>query len=252
MKKINLTFIIILVLSLSSNAQILNFNKGLLQSDTVKWLGKIEVFFDAIDQEVSIANMGYDLDVIRKFDNTSIMAISKLSFATSNGDVLLSDGYAHVRGVINRRKKLSEEIFGQIQYNAIRGLEDRFLIGGGLRYLVVDKDKYGILAGMGLIYEWENWIYEEAISSTSILKSSNYISFYGDVNKQFHFNVISYYQASFESLFVPRVSLEVNLNLNITKRLSFTSSFNMYYDKKPVIPIDNFVFKFQNGLGYQF
>ena len=144
MKKIKLTFIIILVLSISSNAQILNFNKGLLQNDTVKWIGKIEVFFNAIDQEVSIANLGYDIDMIRKFDNMSLMAISKLSFATSNGDILLSDGYAHVRGVINRRKKLNEEIFGQIQYNAIRGLEDRFLIGGGLRYLVVDKEKYGM------------------------------------------------------------------------------------------------------------
>jgi len=252
MKKIKLTFIIILVLSISSNAQILNFNKGLLQSDTVKWIGKVEVFFNAIDQEVSIANLGYDIDMIRKFDNMSLMAISKLSFATSNGDILLSDGYAHIRGVINRRKKLSEEIFGQIQYNAIRGLEDRFLIGGGLRYLVVDKEKYGVLAGMGLIHEWENWVYDEVKSSTSILKSSNYISFYGDVNNQFHFNVISYYQASFESLFVPRVSLEVNLNLNITKRLIFTSSFILHYDKRPVIPIDNFVFKFANGLGYQF
>lgn len=252
MKKINLTFIIILVLSLSSNAQILNFNKGLLQSDTVKWLGKIEFFFSAIDQEVSIANLGYDIDIIRKFDNTSLMAISKLSFATSNGDVLLSDGYAHVRGVINRRKKLSEEIFGQIQYNAIRGLEDRFLIGGGLRYSIIDKGKYGILAGIGLIHEWENWVYDEVKSSTSILKSSNYISFYGDVNKQFSFNVISYYQASFQSLFVPRISLEVNLNLNITKRLSFTTGFTLYYDKKPVIPIDNFVFKLENGLGFRF
>ena len=252
MKKIKLTFIIILVLSISSNAQILNFNKRLLQNDTIKWLGKMGVFFNAIDQEVSIANLGYDIDMIRKFDNMSLMAISKLSFATSNGDILLSDGYAHVRGVINRRKKLNEEIFGQIQYNAIRGLEDRFLIGGGFRYLVVDKEKYGVLAGMGLIHEWENWVYDEVKSSTSILKSSNYVSFYGDVNKHFHFNLISYYQASFESLFVPRISLEVNLNFNITKRLSFTSSFTLYYDKKPVVPIDNFVFKFENGLGYQF
>lgn len=251
MKKISLTLIII-IFSVSSNAQILNFNKGLLQNDTVKWLGKISVFFNAIDQEVSVANMGYDIDVIRKFDNASLMAISELSFATSDSEVLLSDGYAHLRAILRSRKKLNQEVFGQIQYNAIRGLEDRILVGAGLRYAVINKEKYGILAGVGIIQEWENWLYDEAVISTSILKSSNYISFTGDVNKQFNFNIISYYQSSFESFFVPRVSLEVNLNLNITKSLSFTSSFTLYYDKQPVVPIDNFIFKFQNGLGYSF
>lgn len=235
-----------------SNAQILNFNKRALQNDSVKWLGQINIFFNAIAQEVTVANMGYNFDVIRKFKKHSAMGISKLSFARSNSETLLSDGYVHVRGVFNRNNKFSEEVFGQIQYNAIRGLDDRNLLGVGLRYLLLDKEKYGILAGVGVIQEWENWTYNEVLTSTSILKSSNYISFYGDVNEQFHFNVISYFQAPLSSIFNPRVSLEINLNLKITEKLKFTSSFTLYYDNKPVVPIDNYVLKFKNGLGYRF
>ncbi len=96
------------------------------------------------------------------------MGISKLSFASSNSETLLSDCYVHVRGVFNRNK---------------------------------------------------------------------------NVNEHFHFNIISYYQASLRSIFNPRVSLEINLNLNITKKLKFTSSFTLYYDNKPVVPIDNYVLK---------
>jgi uncharacterized protein DUF481 len=252
MKKILFSIILSVVAYNYSTAQILNFNKRNLQNDTVKWLGQINVFFTAIDQEVSVANMGYNVDVIRKFKKSSLMAISKLSFASSNSETLLSDGYAHIRAVFNRHKKLGEEVFGQIQYNAIRGLDDRNLVGAGFRYIILDKEKYGILAGSGVIQEWENWIYQELKTSTSIIKSSNYISLFGDVNEHFHFNIISYYQASFSSFFKPRVSLEINLNLNITEKLKFTSNFTLYYDKIPVVPIDNFVFKFKNGLGYRF
>jgi len=252
MKKIATLVIFIMSIGILSNAQILNFNKRALQNDSVKWLGQVNVFFNAISQEITVSDMGYNFDVVRKFDKHSVMAISKLSFASSDGEILLSDGYAHVRGVFNRNNKFSEEVFGQTQYNAIRGLDDRNLLGIGVRYLVFDKEKYGILVGVGFIQEWENWTYNEMLTSKSLLKTSNYISFYGDVNEQFNFNVISYYQASLNSIFNPRLSLEINLNLKITEKLKFTSSVTIDYDNKPVVPIDNYVMKFKNGLGYRF
>ncbi len=252
MKKIIFTLLLSFSLLAVSNAQILNFNKGLLQNDSIKWLGRLSVFFTLIDQEVSVANMGYNVDVIRKFKRHSIMAISKLSFATSNNETLLSDGYAHVRAIFNRNKKLGEEVYGQIQYNAIRGMQDRNLLGAGLRYKMFDKNKYGIILGAAIIKEWENWKFEEEVVSKNLWKSSNYISFFGDVNNHFHFNIISYYQATYTDFFSPRVSLEVNINLSITAKLIFTSNFTMAYDNAPVIPINNTVYKFKNGIGYRF
>jgi len=235
-----------------AKAQILNFNKELIQNDTIPWLGQVRVYFTFIDQEVKVANMGYNFDIVRKFKKHSIMAISKLSFASSDKEILLSDGYAHVRFIFNRHKKFGEEIFSQIQYNAIRGLEDRNLLGLGIRYIFIDGEKYGLVAGTAIMQEWENWTYNDVSIATSIIKSSNYLMFFGDVNSHFHFNVASYYQASYTAFFEPRISLEINLNLNITKKLTFTSSMIMYYDNQPVIPIDSFVYKFKNGLGYRF
>lgn len=242
----------LILLATSTQAQILNFNKRLLQSDSVKWLGQVRVYLTLIDQEVSVANMGYNFDVVRKFKKHSVMAISKLSFARSNSETLLSDGYAHVRAIFNRDQRFGEEVFGQIQYNAIRGLEDRTLVGAGFRYILMDKEKYGMIVGTGIIQEWENWIADSTIINNSLIKSSNYVSFFGDVNEHFHFNIISYYQASYSNFLSPRISLEVNLNVNITKKIVFTSSLTTYYEKDPVIPIKNFIYKFKNGLGYRF
>ncbi len=233
-------------------AQILNFNKRLLQNDTIPWLGQIRVYFTFIDQEVKVANMGYNFDIVRKFKKHSLMAISKLSFASSDSEILLSDGYAHLRFIFNRHKRFGEEVFGQTQYNAIRGMDDRNLVGAGFRFLFINKEKYGLIAGTAVMQEWENWTYNGELTSTNLTKSSNYIMLFADVNRQFHFNIASYYQATYTSFFTPRISLEVNLNLNITKKLTFTSNFIMYYDNLPVVPIDNFVYKFKNGLGYRF
>ncbi len=252
MKKTIFTLLLSFTLLSFSNAQILNFNKGLLQNDSVKWLGRLSVFFTLIDQEVSVANMGYNVDVIRKFKRHSIMAISKLSFATSNNETLLSDGYAHVRAILSRNKKLGKEVFGQIQYNAIRGMQDRNLLGAGLRYKIYNKNKYGIIVGSAIIKEWENWKFEEELVSKNLWKSSSYISLFGDVNSHFHFNIISYYQATYTDFFSPRVSLEVNINLNITAKLIFTSNFTMAHDAAPVVPIQSTIYKFKNGIGYRF
>jgi len=244
--------VLFLLLSYNGQAQILNLNKQLIQNDSIKWLGQVRLFFTLIDQEVSVANMGGNLDLVRKFKKHSLMTVSKVSFARSNSETLLSDGYAHLRMIFNRHKKLGEEVFWQIQYNAIRGMQDRNLVGGGFRYILMDSEKYGLLAGSAVMKEWESWLFNDAIKDVSIIKSSNYLSLFAEVNKNFHFNVISYYQASFTNFFQPRVSLEINLNINLTERLLFTSNFTAYYDAQPIIPIDKFVYKFKNGLGYKF
>lgn len=196
--------------------------------------------------------MGYDVNVIRKFKKYAVFAISKLHFATSDSETLLSEGFAHARIILNRHNRLRQEVFIQTQYNAIRGLEDRNLIGAGLRYLAISKPKYALLVGSSLIQEWENWKFNDEITSNSILKSSNYILLFGEVNEHFHFNIITYYQATFNEFFKPRIATEINLNLNITQKLVFTSNITAFYDSQPVIPIQNFVYKFKNGLGYRF
>lgn len=252
MKKL-LPLIIVFIFSIGSiNAQILNFNRNFLHNDTVKWVGNVSVFFTAIDQEVSVANMGYDVNVIRKFKKHAVFAISKLHFASSDSETLLSEGFAHARMIFNRHNRLRQEIFIQTQYNAIRGLEDRNLIGVGFRYLAIEKPKYALIVGTSLLQEWENWTYNGEISSNRLIKSSNYILLFGEVNEHFHFNSIIYYQATFDDFFKPRVAIEINLNLNITKKLVFTSNITAFYDSNPVIPIQNFVYKFKNGLGYRF
>ncbi len=251
-KQLFLTLLLTTGLFTNSLAQILNFNKGVLQNDSLKWLGQVSVFFTYINQEVSVANMGYNIDVIHKLKKHSIMAISKLNFAASDKELLLSDGYTHIRGVFFRTSKISTEIFGQIQYNAIRGLNQRSLLGAGFRLRLYDKHRYGVLFGSAIMHEWENWSNEVQAVHNKLWKNSSYLAIFGDVNSHFHFNLISYYQARFDNFFQPRVSVEVNLNLNITTKLVFTSNFTMAYDRAPVININNSTYKFKNGIGYRF
>ena len=252
MKKYLLLLILLAAGAERTEAQILNFNKYMLQNDSLKWLGLVGLNFILIDQEVQVFNMGANFNVVRKFRQHSILAISKFSFASSNKELLLSDGYLHARMIFNRKKRVGEEVFYQIQYNAIRGLQERNLAGGGLRFWLFDNDNYAMILGIGAMMEWEEWAYQDSYAVTSVFKSTNYLSLFADVSPNFNFNVISYYQARYDTFFKPRISLEINLNLKITSKLKFTSNLTMFYDNVPLVPIDNFVYRFKNGLTYHF
>jgi hypothetical protein len=105
---------------------------------------------------------------------------------------------------------------------------------------------------VGLLYEAEDWDTPTESITTNYIKNSNYIAIFGSPGHSMHYNAILYYQARFDTYLSPRLSGEVNLNFKINKILAFTSTFNFFYDAAPEATVDQFVYKFINGLTFNF
>jgi hypothetical protein len=236
----------------NSDGQILNLHKRNFENDSVKWVGNVELKFSIIKQETSVSSLSFKVNTIHFFDKNSIFLIGQSSFATKNSEAILNDGYAHLRFVFNRKMKISQEFFVQTQYNNIRGLSNRNLGGAGLRIRLSQKEAITWFLGVGLLYEAEDWDTETESITTNYLKNSNYIGIFGSPGDTFHYNAIIYYQARFDAYFNPRLSGEINLNFKISNILAFTSSFNFFYDSAPEVSVDQFVYKFINGLTFNF
>ncbi|UII29053.1 hypothetical protein LVD15_11665 [Fulvivirga maritima] len=112
--------------------------------------------------------------------------------------------------------------------------------------------------GIGAMYERENWNSLETkgeIINKNIWKTSNYITSKLTINENVGFNIILYYQGGYDydsEVFRHRVSGDAVLNIKLTDKLAFNTTFTAQYEDKPIIPINNFVYSLTNGFKFTF
>ena len=261
-----LVTIAFLLTSQSAWSQILNVEKNRMSRDTSNyWVG--EVNFNLLihnrsasaDNPVRYTGLGTGADVAYVSGFHRYMLINQLNYTAITGNSFISTGYSHFRANFLWRQTLSYELFAQAQYDIGRGLESRYLSGGGLRYTFVNEEKIKLAMGVGAMYERERWrvpVTEESAQAEpfivkNLLKGTNYLSARWQVNAFVDFNSIVYYQTGYDhdiEAFRNRFSADANLNVKLGKRLTYFTNFTAAYDNRPVVPIINFIYSLNNGL----
>lgn len=251
-----------LLAALHSQAQILNVEKNRTSRDTTHyWVGELN--FNLLlhnrsaspDNPVRYTSLGTGADVAYVSGHHRYMLLNQLSYSAITGNAFISTGYSHFRANFLWQRPLSYELFAQAQYDIGRGLESRYLSGGGLRYTFVKEKKIKLALGVGAMYEQERWQVPgtegEGIITTRFPKSSNYLSGRWQVNEFVNMNAIVYYQTGYDrdiDSFRNRFSGDANLNVKLWGRFTFFSTFNAAYDNQPVVPVVNFIYSLNNGL----
>ncbi|MDX5420547.1 MAG: DUF481 domain-containing protein, partial [Hymenobacteraceae bacterium] len=173
-------------------------------------------------------------------------------------NTVASTGYSHFRINFLRNRKLSYELFTQVQADKARGLELRTLAGGGVRLALLRKEDVNLSLGTGVMHEheeWENPDQDDKLVTSDLLKSTNYISTKIQFNEHISTDAITYYQVGYDSgidKFRNRVSGDLTLNFKLNNRLTFRTNFNCTYEDEPIVPVTNFVYAITNGIQVQF
>lgn len=196
-------------------------------------------------------------DLVYVADKNAYILINNINYFKSTGGPLISNGYAHFRTNFLRKNKLSFEAFTQVQYDEGRKMTSRFLVGAGVRYLMIKSRKSRIHVGSGAMQEQEVWrpFDEDQDIEKNMLKLTSYLGgtvFFSDEVK---FHIMAYYQTGYDtddSVYRHRLSGDTKLSIGLTDRLDFTVSFNFQYEDKPIIPINGFVYSLNNGLKWSF
>jgi hypothetical protein len=134
----------------------------------------------------------------------------------------------------------------------------RRLVGAGIRYEIVKRERVSLYAGTGIFYEEESWqssLEEVGTRNTKLLKSNNYLSARYEARENLSFNAIVYYQAGPDrnaGLFRQRGSAEVNVTVQISNNISMKTSFSSTYENHPVIPVKKFIYALTNGIEVNF
>lgn len=191
--------------------------------------------------------------LLLQFKRQSVLLFGDFGLVrSSNAQDLINRGFGHIRYnyKITQNNRLTFEAFEQIQYNRIQKIDQRNLVGTGLRWRVLKTDTIDFFVGSSIMYEYEV-VSNEAIPNQDA-RLSAYISFDLPIGNTVTINNIGYFQPLANQFSDMRISSQTTIKFNINKYLTFRVLFNYLLDTNPPQGIPNQIINIENGLELKF
>lgn len=247
-----------------AHAQILNAEAFQSQNEpTEKWSGQTSFGLNLDKQRTLIYSAFIDTDLSYRIGDYSILTASRMRVTGTGEDLLLNGGFVHFRLRDNTGKLLLLEHYTQYQWDGVRGLKSRYLLGSNLRQRLQHDDKGSLYAGFGAFFEHELWGYgavpndrrPETLTDVNmnLLKFNAYFRFFRKITPSLRIASTFYYQARPEYFFNDfRLAGNFSLVFPVTKKLEFNFSYDGIYDTAPIVPIELFYFTLSNRFVLRF
>jgi len=251
--KFSLILVISLLLADVASSQVLNVERNRADGNSTGWTGELGTDFSLNKYNDRVIKIGGQANTSYFSDLNSYLLLSSIDLVNVDGNSLVSNGYIHLRSTFLRDNVLSPELFAQYQYNNNLGLLNRALTGAGVRYTFIKREHLRGHFSTGFMYEYEEWGLDNDLRvENQFLKSTSNLVIRGDLNSQTSLTMIGYYQARPGKFFKPRATSENQLNIRMSRSLTFRVNFTMTYDVEPVIDVPNLTYELKNGIVLSF
>lgn len=246
-----LLLIVLLFIGSFSKAQIVSIENPRLVKMKNGWSGDLNLSFALTSNTRQIVQLGNRNKIYRKKNHHLSTLITDFSFVAVDKENYVNNGFAHLRYAYNSKtySKLFMEGFTQGQYNQIQLIRQRYLVGAGSRFVVLDLDSASISVGAFLMGEYEE---ESSLRINRDVRYSCFLSFDFQFNKTTGINSITYYQPLFLYPGDYRINSETSLRLKITEKLRFRLLYNIQYDTNPPLGAPKTIYSIQNAFAFVF
>lgn len=251
--RFSFTFLLFCFLSFQeAPGQIVNVETMRLHADSSGWYGNLDLSATLTQNTRKLWSFGFNFNVLRINHRNMYLFLGDLKFDKAQDVSLVNKGYQHFR--YNYRlvkdKLWFLELFEQIQFDAIRQIDRRFLLGAGIRNKLISTEKLFLNLGTSFMFEEEKLLGEE-----SDLDSPR-LNLYGNIQVHFlktaFFATIFYYQPKITKFSTYRWSSNSKLTIELSKHFAFKIEFEVNYDNGLQENVPELVYDFKNGLSYKF
>ena len=149
-------------------------------------------------------------------------------------------GFVHFRVAKPITNKIDIEGFVQGETNHFIKLENRELVGGGLRINQFER----LFFGVGIMHEMEK--YNNHSEEQNFIKSTNYINYKQTIFETIDLQNVIYYQFKMEYPKDLRIFWDGNITAHTINGISFHINIHYQFDNN-----GKSYFEFSNGLGFQ-
>jgi hypothetical protein len=181
----------------------------------------------------------------------TLLALNNLGFMRVEGENLINNGFQHLRYNYKIGNGFTTaEAFTQHQYNSIRLLQRRFLLGGGPRFRVFENESTGFYIAPLVMYEQEEL--NDGSPRTDRFKGDLYFSFTYSPDERITFSHTTYYQPDFAIMREYRIASETGMEMKFMGSFSFLITYNLAFDSHPPADIPELFYTLRNGIKYSF
>ena len=157
-----------------------------------------------------------------------------------------NQGFVHLRTAKPIMAQTDIEGFIQKETNHFINLENRELLGSGLRINQFEDLYWGI----GIMHEKEK--YNNNPQEQNFIKSTNHINYKVNILNKVDLENVMYYQFKLENPEDYRILWVGNLTIKASKGISFHTNVLYRFDKSIINPDGDNYFEISNGFGFHF
>ncbi len=180
--------------------------------------------------------------------------VGNYRFKESNKGKIANKGFLHARSMWETSETLTLEGFFQVEFNEFLSLNNRNLLGGGVRLHAVDlrgddgKAIFDIFLGIGGMYEHELYVVAAANIRRDGFLATNYVTLIWQPRDGTALSVITYLQPSLEDVDDLRSTTDAALEFKILEHLFFNVQLSYRYHSRPMTRIKQYDLELSNGL----
>ena len=244
--------LVILLFSLfNASAQIVNIENQRLKDKKEGFYGSADFNLDFTMNTKQLLQLGDRLRVGYTRGQHQGLVITDHAFVKSKDEDFINRGYEHLRYnyTLKDSGRIILEAFQQGQFNKIRKINLRLLLGTGLRFKIIDQKNYQLSFGTGFMGEYEELL--DFGVSKDIL-STSYLSFDGQFNENIGLNTISYFQPKLIDFGNYRFSNETYIRFKVNKYLSFKLVYSVIHDSRDITGVRKTNYILKNTLSFTF
>lgn len=246
--------LLFLLLPFLGQAQLVNIETKRLQTDSTRFVLNADFAFNHSNNDgVSVNQINGTLTTQLKSKDLkkTYLFLGNYRLIDADEGNLQNSWFLHTRFNYKFNQLLRFEAFLQGQYNQLLVVEQRNLVGAGLRLKWMNRENFSGYLGNSYMYEVE---YSDRAGTTEYNhRNSTYLSVsYLSKSKNFSVTNTVYYQPLYKNLKDYRLLEQFRLDIPLAEWFKVFTIYDYYFDSKTPLNTREYTSQLQIGVGFSF
>ena len=211
---------------------IVNTETLLIQGDsTLVWTAGIGGDFSR--GNIHVTDLSVDAGITIDRGLTVWKLMTSYNRLAEDGTTIQGNSFGHLRWEWGDVSRVHFFGFLQTSSNNVLLMQQRNLLGAGVKYRLVDKEKGWLSFSYGCFWEQEIYLPEVVETDTDLLRSSAIVSGQLNPSPEFSTRLTAYIQSDYRNWADSRAYVEWAFDVSLTERVAFEYNFGLRWDGEP-------------------
>ncbi len=251
-KQIIISLLFFILITPSLLAQIVSLDERRTKNPAKGLQGDVQVSINYTNDQRSVLAGGTKVNLQLNDSLNTYLLYSDINLSRTNKKNDLNNGsFGFICNHKAPERVISAEGIVQYQYNGQQSLKHRFILGGGPRWKIVEKD--GLKLSLVAYTIYFNERYETTVvNKKSMTKLSTMLSFFTKISANTSIKHNVYYEPDYANPSDYRIESQTTFNAKFSQKFSYNMNFKINYTSMVPTGIDNFNYAILNSLSYSF